>query len=142
MRNFMTGELFSVLTTKSILANSVNAVDLDSNTEKAFFSGLHDGVEKGATSCLLHVRTRDVVHRIAPEENYYYLSGLLIGDELSHLLGYPEKIHIGASTALFPLYKAALLEIMGDHQVVQYSADDMDQAVIQGHLKIISLYAN
>jgi len=87
-RTYMTGEFFGLLSEKSILAPAVAAGGkLDGECLQHF----REGVNTGASTNLLHsaflVRTRHLLGEPGKEENYFYLSGLLIGTELKELAG-------------------------------------------------------
>lgn len=138
-RTYMTGEYFQLLSKKSILSSS-----LDSEGE----SGINDikifkqGVEKALQVNLLHasflVRTNELFGKMTRKENFFFLSGLLIGTELKELLKEDgSKIYLCCSSNLKPLYGAALEElgIMGAHI---FSSQWIDEAVIKGQLKIFN----
>jgi 2-dehydro-3-deoxygalactonokinase len=83
----MTGEFFDLLTTHSILAASVSAGgDFEQAENRDSFL---EGVKCGQTANLLHasflVRTNQVLKKMPPQQNYHYLSGLLIGAELKDI---------------------------------------------------------
>ena len=85
-KTFMTGEFFEMLSQKSILSNSVSA----NKSFDRYASSFDDGVRIGAASNLLnaafHVRTNSLFEKMSKEENFYYLSGLLIGYELKEIV--------------------------------------------------------
>ena len=132
----MTGELFDLLSNKSILSASVKKNDEEQSNYDRFFA---EGVQKGITSNLMnsifHVRTNQLFGKASPEENYYYLSGLLIGHELRELSRNREtSVTLVCGTALKKAYMSALgiLELSGQ---LQYK--DADVALINGQRKIL-----
>jgi 2-dehydro-3-deoxygalactonokinase len=135
-KTYMTGELFSLLSKNSILANSVQENgDFETNQES-----FQQGVSDGATINLLHacflVRTNDVFSKLSKTENYFYLSGLLIGSELKELS--PEVhdcITVVGNEILTPPYIKAL-KILGMSKTSKLSARDADDALIAGQMKI------
>ena len=89
-RTYMTGELFSVLGTHSILRHSLGAPGLigstgeaSSTAVEAFVDGVRAGSRSALCGALFKVRTNQVLKQLGPAENREYLSGLLIGSELA-----------------------------------------------------------
>lgn len=80
-RTFMSGELHALLGSHGILRHSV-APGWD---EAAFLEGINASIREPLTSSLFKVRTRSLLHGKSPESNGSFLSGLLIGSELSAL---------------------------------------------------------
>ncbi|MEM9260435.1 MAG: 2-dehydro-3-deoxygalactonokinase, partial [Bacteroidota bacterium] len=83
--SYMTGEIFEVLSRESILANSVLPGKWTAATGDRFRAGVEAGFREGSSPHLFGVRANHILRNADPTENYYYLSGLLIGDELSYL---------------------------------------------------------
>ena len=109
---FMTGELFAVLSTHSILGRTQKIVG--QFQAEAFDRGVRvalsqDG-QRGVLSTLFSARTLGLTAELAAEQQPDYLSGLLIGHELA---GLPDRtrntpiILVGA-TALCARYQRAL----------------------------------
>ena len=111
LKTYMTGELFSLLSTKAILAASVEeGGQLAEDDNRAWFD---KGVQASQQANLLHnaflVRTNDLFKKASKRENYFYLSGLLIGSECQELLTrLPTRIILAGEAALVALYQAAL----------------------------------
>lgn len=80
---FMTGELFAVLSTQSILKHSTTETDFDPMDE-AFRQGVEIALAAGASlsASLFGVRARELVAE-GSGNGAAYLSGLLIGSELA-----------------------------------------------------------
>ena len=114
MKTYMTGEIFSLLSTKGILAASVEeGGKLDEGQNRQWFE---KGVEHSQQANLLHntflVRTNDLFKKASKRENYFYLSGLLIGSECHDLLARrPASITLAGEPALLALYGAALQKL-------------------------------
>lgn len=140
MRNYMTGELFEVLSQKSILSNSIEFCDLNALEEKAFRQGLAFGFEKELSSSLLMIRAKDVVAHGSKTENYYFLSGLLIGDELSYLRNSHQYLFLAAPSAIYPLYKIALESLIDRDKLVLFDEEHLKTALLRGQKKILRLY--
>lgn len=137
LKNYMTGELFELLAKKSILSNSI---EMDGNRpfrERAFREGMDLGLKSGLGPNLLSVRARDVVRNLDRGDNYFFLSGLLIGDELSYLGNGKETVFLAAPDAVLNLYRIALERIVGEDRLVILDSDDLKRAVLLGHKKIL-----
>ncbi len=140
---YMTGELFALLSEKSILAGSVKkAGDGDAAGDEAF----RDGVRTGNTSNIVHslflVRTNQLFRKLSPEENYRYLSGLLIGHELR---GIPEsfcgRLYLAGEAALVHEYELAL-QTLGISSRLKLSVCDGDEATFKGQYAVYSRHKN
>lgn len=107
-KTFMTGELFELISSKSILSNSVAA---NNNTKpgKAFKKGIKTSLNGNLLHSLFTIRARDLIERTDQTVNYDYLSGLLIGTELKELVSYEsEQVILWGSSRLRRYYAAAL----------------------------------
>ena len=84
---FMTGELFAVLSTHSILGRTQKSVG--QFQAQAFDRGvrvaLSEDGQRGVLSTLFSARTLGLTAELTPEQQPDYLSGLLIGHELAGL---------------------------------------------------------
>jgi len=111
LKTYMTGEFFSLLSTKGILAASVEeGGQLAEGNNREWFE---KGVRASGQANLLHnaflVRTNGLFKKADKRENYFYLSGLLIGSECRELLpALPARITLAGEPALLALYEAAL----------------------------------
>ncbi len=112
LKTYMTGEFFSLLSTKGILAASVEeGGQLEEGNNRAWFD---KGVRASQPANLLHnaflTRTNDLFKKASKRENYFYLSGLLIGSECHDLLltKLPARITLAGEPVLVALYGAAL----------------------------------
>jgi len=98
-QTFMTGELFDVLASHSILRHSVSQDSVLDPLSKgelaaAFRRGVEQAAELPLSAALFRVRTRQLLEAPAEGTNLAFLSGILIGSELAHLrrpefAGYP-----------------------------------------------------
>ena len=137
-KTYMTGEFFELLSKKSILANSVEkGKNLETETNRQSFA---QGVRRGINSNLLHscflVRTNDVFKKFSLEENYFYLSGLLIGSELKDVPVKNRNITVVANTALSAQYIAALRIIGLPDEHISVTQIDADKALIKGQMEV------
>jgi 2-dehydro-3-deoxygalactonokinase len=136
-QTYMTGEIFDLLTTHSILSTSVgNDGTLDDPASIACFT---EGVHAGSSDNLLHavfmVRTNQLLKKISPAHNRFYLSGLLIGAELKAV---PPNmpVYLVAGPQHTPLYTLAC-KVLNIHVV---TVIDADKALIRGQQAVISNY--
>jgi 2-dehydro-3-deoxygalactonokinase len=134
-RTYMTGEIFDLLSTKSILSKSVNRSGIEKHGE-AFRKGVREGVERELLNSIFHTRTRQLLERVDPDENYHYLSGLLIGNELKELPSANKNILLVCNNNQGELYKTAL-EIITGKKPGYYDADKM---LVQGHCRLVAQF--
>ena len=130
-QTYMTGEIFDLLTTKSLLSRSVSLGEVEAGS-KAFSNGVKEGREGNLLNSIFHVRTRQLLANAKPVENYHYLSGLVIGYELSSIGNSRQNILLVCSTGLGALYKQAIEIITGN--TPEYR--DADKLLIEGHRKL------
>lgn len=141
LKNYMTGELFEILSKKSILVNSVST---SSSTilEKPFLEGVQLGLQGQLSASLFSIRAKDLLQTKTKEENYYFLSGLLIGDEISYLEQTTENIFLVAPDPVFSLYKIALQQIINPKQLILLDDNVLENALLLGQKKILLQYEN
>jgi 2-dehydro-3-deoxygalactonokinase len=104
-RTFMTGELFDVLARHSVLRHSTDpAAPFD---RAPFLEGVEEAQRRPLPSALFRVRTRQVLQKKDAPSNASFLSGLLIGSELSTLRGSDVPVVVAAGERLRTSYAAA-----------------------------------
>ncbi len=134
-KSFMTGEFFDLLSCKSILSTSVKKPsgtdEISSN--KSVIAGVHAGKTSNLLNAAFMVRTNQLLKNYDEEDNYYYLSGLLVGLELSEY-NPGTLVSIVGTPAFISLYENACAAL--DIRVA--GKLDSDLAVIKGQ-KIILL---
>ena len=131
---YMTGEFFHLLARKSLLAVSV-AKPAASRVTTAFYAGIDAARETSILHGAFFVRTNQLFRRLGKEDNYQYLSGLLIGEELKSLGLRP--ITLVSSGSLLSSYQAAL-QYLG---VPPIQTIDADHALIRGQVALWRLAA-
>lgn len=108
-RTFMTGELFSVLTQRSVLDHSMQAMGW---SQEGFDGGVADGLSSPEqfSGRLFSLRAESLLNDVHPAEAEARLSGLLIGIELAGARGYwlGQDIALIGSADLTALYAQAL----------------------------------
>lgn len=141
LHNFMTGELFEVLSQKSILAASVTAGPWDSAAETAFKTGVDLGFAGKLNTNLLQVRANHVIRQTSKTDNFYLLSGMVVGDELSVLKNEKSTVFLAASEPVFTLYKTALNHCLRNRDLVFFDEKMLELALLSGQRKILELSA-
>jgi len=126
---YMTGEIFGLLANKSILAKSVKAHDGLSRED--FSAGVREGAEGNILHTAFHVRTRQLLDGKSAEDNYDFLSGLLIGQELGYLSGSAGRILLVSGQSLSSRYKIAA-DLLGLSNRMDIA--DADRALVRAHL--------
>jgi 2-dehydro-3-deoxygalactonokinase len=136
-KSYMTGEFFEFLSSKSILAASVQ--DGGNFDEKENYEGFSQGVSIGLKENILHgsflTRTREILKNSSKQSNYYFLSGLLIGAELKDINIRAAVYLVGGATHI-PLYDKALY-IAGNTLA---GAIDADAALIKGQYLLLCIH--
>ena len=139
MKTYMTGELFFLLSTKGILAASVEeGGKLDEGRNRQWFD---KGVQDSQQANLLHnaflVRTNDLFKKASKQENYFYLSGLLIGSECHDLLARPPaRITLAGEPALLGLYGAAL-QVLGIADKCSIRIKTAEEVTLNGQAAVL-----
>lgn len=126
----MTGELFSLVRTHSILAGAMTGMVKDG---PGFRAGVIDGAERGIATALFGVRTRALLQ--GAEDGAAFASGVLIGADVAARVG-PETVHILADDRLGPLYAAAMDTLGGSTRLV-----DSQAAFVAGIIRLRELSA-
>lgn len=141
LKNFMTGELFEVLGKKSILSNSIESAEWNAHGKMIFLEGFHLGYAEGLTPNLLEIRARHVVQDKDKKDNYFRLSGILIGDELSYLGNAKENIFLAAPGHIHELYKTALEAFKSPDKLILLDNTILERALLIGQRKMLLLHA-
>ena len=138
-KTFMTGEMFDVICNHTILKGSIQSRSFGQNEKTAFNTGVIQSKNNSSVlNSIFKVRTNSLFEKMSVTENYYYLSGLLIGEELKHLnLNVFDSLKLCAEGNLFELYYQAL-NILGLLPLtVIINKKDMDLSVIKGQWNVI-----
>lgn len=139
-QTFMTGELFELLSRKSILENNLTPAPWEKARELPFLEGVELGFAGQCSSRLFSVRAQHLLHGSKKEDNYFFLSGLLIGDELSYLKNTSTHLFLAAPTALQDLYQRAFQRILPHQPLTLFDNKVIENALLRGHKKILALY--
>ncbi|OGX83837.1 2-dehydro-3-deoxygalactonokinase [Hymenobacter glacialis] len=140
---YMTGELFSLLSKESILAASVEEGGrLEEANHRHWFE---QGVRASQHANLLHnafmVRTNDLFGKASKRENYFYLSGLVIGSECRDLLNnLPASIVLAGEAVLINHYCAAL-HALGIAEQCPIETKTAVEVTLRGQLEVLNYSA-
>lgn len=134
-KTYMTGELFDLLSTKSVLAASVEKVkEQPEKDDTAFFvKGVAEAVNNNVLNSLFHVRTYRLFNYQTSQQNYHYLSGLLIGSELKELLVRKNQNILLLATGILAQRYQQALAAFGFNNVTEM---DADKALLAGQSKL------
>lgn len=134
-KTYLTGELFQIISQYSVLKESLHRTPFNSQLIHSFCEGVGQSEGYLLLNELFKIRVRDLFGSKSRDENFYFLSGLLIGYELRNLNRQRQSVIIGASGELADLYLLA-----GDRLNLSMTAIEkevVDHAVINGQRKII-----
>ena len=141
LKTFMTGEIFELMSKQSIVVNSVASSKWGPSRESAFISGLNTGLKGGLTANLFSIRADHVINNTSKEDNFYKLSGMIIGDELGYLQGHETNVVLAAPDPVLTLYQTALKQIILSQQLEILDKKDLERALLMGQKKIMELNA-
>jgi 2-dehydro-3-deoxygalactonokinase len=136
IKTYMTGEFFELLSQKSILAASVES-NTDINLEKngkSFEAGVKEGLYSNILNTSFKVRTNHLFHKLSQQENYHYLSGLLIGTEIKEIAGTDQGITLVCNSYLNFHYETAFHQL---DKTMSLKIQNADEAMVAGQLKIL-----
>lgn len=105
----MTGELFTLLSTQSVLSSALGNITSDDDHKKAFYKGLNDIAEQpdSLTKLLFSVRAKGLLSKGSLQASTAYLSGLLIGSEIISNKATKQSVALVSSGKMANLYKDA-----------------------------------
>jgi 2-dehydro-3-deoxygalactonokinase len=135
-RTYMTGEFFNLLAEKSILSKSVMPSSTLENTvnRTAFEAGVNDSQNENLLHTCFMVRTNDLFARYGKEANYWYLSGLVIGAEMSNLTKSEiQQITLVGGAQIADAYRLALTSI---DPTIHVAMVDVHEALVKSHVAI------
>lgn len=144
---YMTGEIFQVLASHSILADAVFPKRTTNTLTPDECEGFSKGVLRSGTSNILHslfsVRTNQLFDTMPAEQNFFYLSGLMIGTELRRLIDRGVgHIKLCSGNNLFQLYKLGIHVLGMSKRTSLVAPAVMERAVIEGHIRLLGRMAD
>jgi 2-dehydro-3-deoxygalactonokinase len=136
---FMTGEMFRVIAGHTILKDSIET----STMSPGHFSDFDEGVLRNngrfsLMSDLFNIRASDLLGSRTPKQNFCFLSGLLIGEELSSLKSLSfDRIVLCAGENLAEFYIRAL-QILGFMDKTKIlDKEEVERSVVEGQTIIM-----
>jgi 2-dehydro-3-deoxygalactonokinase len=137
IKTYMTGELFALLSQKSVLKNSVAMSSADSDLT-SFKKGVRDAMDENLLHTIFKVRTNQLFNIYSKENNYNYLSGLLIGAEIKDLkTTTADVIDINCDNAdMYKYYSLAIAEAGIATRVNTFNPQFMDTSAVKGQLML------
>ncbi|SHF59697.1 2-dehydro-3-deoxygalactonokinase [Arenibacter palladensis] len=137
---YMTGELFEVIGKHSILSASVEESPWSPLYKDVFLKGVQKGVDNQQMASLFSIRANSLIHKSSNVENYYFLSGMLIGAELSHLKGRSETVYLAVTGIQNELYQLALKSFLDETRIVCFEPQIIETALLVGQRKILETH--
>jgi len=138
-KTYMTGEFFELLSAKSILSSAVTEGKdiMFENNLLSFEKGINDGTHFNLLNSSFQVRTNSLFDKLSKQENYYYLSGLLIGTELKDFLRNSfANITMVCNREQWAYYREAF-RVLGKNGTFPVPAfQDVEEATIRGQWNI------
>lgn len=135
---YMTGEVFSLLASHSILRNSVDIEQLTESLEQnpaAFLLGLKEADACAILNRIFTIRTNQLFGKLNNQENALYLSGLLIGSELKPLQKKPQQaLVLCCGSSLYSFYTIAVKELGLAGRTTIVPPELVDKAAIVGQV--------
>ncbi len=137
---YMTGELFDLMAKRSILKDSVDPTNL-SNFSKANVQAFRQGIKQAKSSVIMNslfkVRTNQLFEKLTKEENAFYLSGLLIGTELNHLVeDVTGALVLCGGSNLSAFYELAIDELNLTNRTLTIPTALIDRAASVGQIRL------
>lgn len=134
---FMTGELYALFSHESVLARSISTSFPDAATEgwHAFDQGVAESAT-GLSPNLFKIRARDLLQLADADENALFLSGLLIGAELTALareVALDIPFILAAGSRLRPLYARAFDKLGLTPRTTVIDGALVDTLSVSGH---------
>lgn len=131
---FLTGEFFALLSSQGILANSIDARDnLFIDHLEPFHEAVMAAQQDPLLSLAFRVRTNDLFGKYDKKANSWYLSGLLIGEELKAIRNRSfDSIYLVGGEHLQGIYLTAM-EFIDLPKPVIVSAEE---ALVKGLLQV------
>lgn len=135
-KTYMTGEVFCLLFTKSILAQSVIPNDFSApGCMEAFLEGVVKGSNSNILQSIFDVRIRSMFHQADSKLNFAYLSGQLIGTELKDIS--PKQFNnivVCGADNMVTAYLAALEKMFPDGGKIRLTGVSAAKATAAGQL--------
>jgi 2-dehydro-3-deoxygalactonokinase len=149
IKTFITGELFHILRSNGTLSKSIAFLQEDRNAnpdnQLAFIKGIHESKNGSLLNNLFQVRVNEILKKLNKEQNFYYLSGLLIGSEFDYLkkeaiLSATHKLVVCCSQNFISYYTTVLKELGLMEGAIFIPPALFDKATVVGQLTVYKKY--
>lgn len=149
IKTFITGELFHILRSNGTLSKSITFFQEDRNAnpdnQLAFINGIRESKKGSLLNNLFQVRVNDILKKLNKEQNFYYLSGLLIGSEFDYLkkeaiLSASNKLVVCCSQNFISYYTTVLKELGLMERAIFIPPALFDKATVIGQLTVYKKY--
>jgi len=149
IKTFITGELFHILRSNGTLSKSIAFLQEDRNAnpdnQLAFINGIRESKNGSLLNNLFQVRVNDILNKLNKEQNFYYLSGLLIGSEFDYLKKEPilsasNKLVVCCSQNFISYYTTVLKELGLMERAIFIPPALFDKATVVGQLTVYKKY--
>lgn len=149
IKTFITGELFHILRSNGTLSKSIAFLQEDRNAnpdnQLAFINGIRESKKGSLLNNLFQVRVNDILKKLNKEQNFYYLSGLLIGSEFDYLKKEPilsasNKLVVCCSQNFISYYTTVLKELGLMELAIFIPPALFDKATVVGQLTVYKKY--
>lgn len=138
-RTFMTGEMFDVLMEHTVLGQSVERGPLSGEACGSFQEGVLAATDRPLLNALFRVRTHSLFGDKDHASNFWFLSGLLIGSELSTLRDDAQfPLVLAADPALATPYQVALDVLDLPQRATVLVAEQLDRCAPLGQAAVLS----
>ena len=136
-KTYLTGEVFNLLSTKSILSKSVEKITRLSSSQdiQSFEKGVEDSLHENILNSIFQVRTNDLFQKASKSAGYCYMSGLLIGTEVKDI-STDVSCTIVCDDIISDFYSIALKKI----KVKNIRFVNMADAIVKGHCQLFQLH--
>mgnify|MGYP001359360201 FL=1 len=137
-KTFMTGEIFNSFVENTILSQSIEYDNFKEEYEISFLNGL-DQIKKGFSliNVAFKLRTNDLFKKKSKRDNYHFLSGLLLGEELLKLdLRKTNKIIVYTNPKLAKIYTTALKHLETKKEIICIPEKKLAKSQALGQFKI------
>jgi 2-dehydro-3-deoxygalactonokinase len=131
------------------LSKSIAFLQEDRNAnpdnQMAFIKGIHESKNGSLLNNLFQVRVNDILNKLNKEQNFYYLSGLLIGSEFDYLKKEPilsatNKLVVCCSQNFISYYTTVLKELGLMERAIFIPPALFDKATVVGQLTVYKKY--
>jgi 2-dehydro-3-deoxygalactonokinase len=138
VKTYMTGEFFELFSKKSILSDSVEeGNNLLQKNIQSFEKGILNSIQLNLLHSCFLVRTNHLFNKFTKQENYYYLSGLLIGTEMKELMNDDHSSITLVSNAMLSSYYETAFNVLNKGKAI-LKIQNADDAFVQGQFKILA----